>query len=269
MNSFTDLRQDLYDNPLHAAVDFHGQVQLLSKDTQIFFDFFKNKLAKTPQIYSFQEKKEAKENILFFCSYLSPFIKSFLKSSEDTALIAILNQAKLVKKMANLKIVSDKKIPILELFKSSLNKNLSDKKIEALSLWLKALRASQDKKVCSLEGKVINPYVKIHYFHRFLKSLAKIFKEVDKEAKCVNMELVLHSLDRALFEEPDPYWMRRRKEMTSVTIKGQEYIFDKLLTDAGPFIYSVKNDFSIEVVLDCNEAVRDLAGMLKKRASIH
>lgn len=199
------------------------------------------------------------KTVLLQACALSPFIKQlrkktnaphlqFLQGSLDpNAVLHHLNILKLAQKITHIETITEKKIPIPDLCQWK-----NEKKIKH---WLNALDKSKQKTVPHLKGDQKNPFVKVHYFHRFLSLFCHLLK-----LDLASLETNLYRLGCAIFSKNDPHIIEEGEAVIGegkVTLGSTTYVLGDLLTTPGvwPMEIEIEEDPFHKIVLYQNEAI--------------
>lgn len=258
---------------------FHEAIHHLQSHNTAYYRQIKNILEN--QAVDLHQMDKSLDGILQFCMHLNPFIKQFLKDLSLPYIVFFkegldrdnfltqLRLAKLVQKMQNMEIVTSAKIPVPILFQIASGKTIQASEERKITDWLKAIEDSASKKVATFRGDKTNPYVKVHYFHRFLSKLVKEFAALcpHKSLSCALLELKLKEMGCLIFSQEDPFWIRKRQKMAPgdvVDLVKGSYIIREVLFNPDnkpdlPMVFSLENSPDYVIHIEKNEAERSFA----------
>lgn len=214
------------------------------------------------------QKTKGERRILQIFTYLNPFIKplldeldlpyvNFLRENHKKESFYIFFYAKIVQKTKNLELTTGVLVPFQSLLRLHANLELNAEQTDRLDAWLKALNDSKSLKVATFRGDKKNPYVAVRALHRYLLSLTLVLYWDP-----IKLEMALIKKGCTLFDDPDPKWIKARKNVKngdSICIEGKDYTIDTCVFNPGndrslPMVFSIQNQESVNLVIYPNEA---------------
>lgn len=222
---------------------------------------------------NFRRNSFAEREVLEFCIYLNPIIKQFRKGLDlpyiqflkvgldNKLLIEDFNIVKLIQKIKNIESTTKKKIPVHELHRLANNEELEMEEKQEIRDWLSALDEARTLLVSDHKEDEENPFVRVRYFHRFLKLLCQEIK-----GDLVAVEVELQKLGCKTFKEPDPCIIEKREKIVkerTVVLDDKTYILNDILSNQEkdlnePIEFEISDDPFHKLVIYQNEAIRDI-----------